>query len=303
MKRPALFLDRDGVINVDHGYVHTPEEFQFIEGIFDLVAAANRAGYLVVVVTNQAGIGRGYYSEEQFQVLTHWMRARFTEHGGKIDGVYFCPYHPEHGIGEYRRESEFRKPAPGMLLQAQRELDIDMSNSIFVGDKASDMQAGRAAGVGKLILLGGNKLSLDSIPVQKLSDVLTYLKTGQAMSQIWSAPVAEEIVRELRDCFQMGPIVDLDGRELRLLEEELVARLDGLKIEVFSNEHPPPHFRVIYNEESNNFTIKDCQPLNGSGLKKFFKNIRKWHGNNKQELINTWNRMRPSDCPVGLYVE
>lgn len=178
MNRRALFLDRDGVINVDHGYVHTPEKFEFVDGIFDVVAAANRAAYIVVVVTNQAGIGRGYYSEAQFYALTDWMKTKFAEHGARIDAVYFCPYHPEHGIGRYRCESEFRKPAPGMLLQAQRELNIDLSSSIFVGDKASDIQAGRAAGVGRLLLLGGTDLIPNSSPVQKLSDVLPYLATG-----------------------------------------------------------------------------------------------------------------------------
>lgn len=175
MKKPALFLDRDGVINVDHGYVHTPENFEFVDGIFEVVATAKRAGFLVVVVTNQAGIGRGYYSETQFHALTDWMKARFAERGGQIDAVYFCPCHPEHGIGQYRRESEFRKPAPGMLLLAQRELDIDLSSSIFVGDKASDMQAGRAAGVGRLLLLGDTDLSPDSSTVRQLTDVLPYL--------------------------------------------------------------------------------------------------------------------------------
>lgn len=178
MSRPALFLDRDGVINVDYGYVHSPEEFEFVEGIFDLVAAANRAGYLVVVVTNQAGIGRGYYSEAQFHALTDWMKTKFNEHGAIIDAVYFCPYHPEHGIGAYRRESEFRKPAPGMLLQAQRELDIDMAQSIFIGDKPSDMAAGCAAGVGTLLHLNGEKTgdSADAIVVTLLSEALPYLK-------------------------------------------------------------------------------------------------------------------------------
>lgn len=175
MKKSALFLDRDGVINVDHGYVHTPENFEFVDGIFEVVATAKRVGFLVVVVTNQAGIGRGYYSETQFHALTDWMKARFAERGGQIDAVYFCPCHPEHGIGQYRRESEFRKPAPGMLLLAQRELDIDLSRSIFVGDKASDMQAGRAAGVGRLLLLGDTDLSPGSSTVRQLTDVLPYL--------------------------------------------------------------------------------------------------------------------------------
>lgn len=175
MNRPALFLDRDGVINVDHGYVHRPEEFEFVEGIFELVATANGAGYLVVVVTNQAGIGRGYYGETQFHALTDWMKIKFSEHGGIIDAVYFCPYHPEHGIGAYRRESEFRKPAPGMLLQAQSELGIDLERSIFIGDKLSDMAAGRAAGVGTLLHLNGERTGADSIVVTQLSEALPYL--------------------------------------------------------------------------------------------------------------------------------
>ena len=100
MKKKALFLDRDGVINVDYGYVHSPDNFEFIDGIFELVAAANQVGHLVVVVTNQAGIGRGYYNEEQFQFLTDWMKRKFVDHGCLIDGVYFCPYHPIHGKGE-----------------------------------------------------------------------------------------------------------------------------------------------------------------------------------------------------------
>lgn len=175
MTRPALFLDRDGVINVDHGYVHTPANFQFIDGIFDLVATANRAGYLVVVVTNQAGIGRGYYSEAQFHNLTHWMRRRFAEHGGQIDGVYFCPYHPEHGIGEYRRESEFRKPAPGMLLQAQSELGIDLEQSILIGDKLSDMVAGRSAGVGTLLHFCAEHMGGDNIVIRQLSEAMRYV--------------------------------------------------------------------------------------------------------------------------------
>jgi len=152
--KPALFLDRDGVINVDHAYVHRKEDFHFIDGIFELVAAAKQAGYLVVIVTNQAGIGRGYYSEEQFHHLMDWVKEQFAMRGGKIDGVYYCPYHRENGIGAYRKQSIQRKPRPGMLIDAQRDLDIDMEKSILVGDKSSDIHAGIAASVKTLLYLG-----------------------------------------------------------------------------------------------------------------------------------------------------
>lgn len=153
MRRPALFLDRDGVINVDHGYVHREADFEFVDSIFPLVAAANGAGYAVIVVTNQAGIGRGYYSEADFHALTEWMCARFLANGASIDAVYFCPDHPQHGIGRFKRQSDCRKPAPGMLLQAERDHTLDLARSVLIGDKPSDIEAGRRAGVGTLLYL------------------------------------------------------------------------------------------------------------------------------------------------------
>ena len=159
----ALFLDRDGVINVNHGYVHKPQDFEFIDGIFDICRAAIQKGYLLIVVTNQAGIGRGYYSEETFHELTSWMCDQFKNQGITITKVYWCPDHPEHGIGVYKRESENRKPAPGMILNAAKEFNIDLKASILIGDSASDIQAGLAAGVGNNILFEptGNKINDD----------------------------------------------------------------------------------------------------------------------------------------------
>ena len=177
MSRPALFLDRDGVINVDRDYVHRSEDVEFIDGIFELVALANGAGYVVAVVTNQAGIGRGYYSEADFHRLMEWMRARFAQRGARIDAIYFCPYHPEHGVGAYKRESEFRKPGPGMLLQAAKEHDIDLSASIMIGDKPSDMQAGAAAGVGSLLLLGDAPADAGVLRIARLADAAVYLRS------------------------------------------------------------------------------------------------------------------------------
>lgn len=148
----ALFLDRDGVINVNHGYVHSQSDFEFIEGIFDLARAAHFQQYKLVVITNQAGIARGYYSEQQFHELTNWMCEKFMDQDAPITKVYFSPYHPTEGIGKYKKDDFSRKPHPGMILKAQKDLDLDLENSILIGDKASDIQAGIAAGVGRNLL-------------------------------------------------------------------------------------------------------------------------------------------------------
>jgi len=182
MNKPALFLDRDGVINLDHGYVHTPENFEFVDGIFEMVAAANRAGYLVVVVTNQAGIGRGYYSESQFHALTNWMKTKFAEHGGKIDAVYFCPHHPTEGSGIYRQECDCRKPAPGMIFAAMRKFDIDLNKSILIGDKMKDIQAANAAGIEQVFMLRANKILnteiASSTQILDLASVIPHLSNN-----------------------------------------------------------------------------------------------------------------------------
>lgn len=156
---PALFLDRDGVINHDTGYVHRADQVVFLDGIFDLCRAARQGGYRTVVVTNQAGIARGLYSEVEFHKLMDWMKARFVEEGAAIDAVYFCPHHPEHGLGAYRRQCSCRKPEPGLLLDAQRDLSLDFSNSILVGDRISDIEAARRANVARRVLLSGFKAS------------------------------------------------------------------------------------------------------------------------------------------------
>ena len=173
VRRPALFLDRDGVINEDHGYVHRVEDFHFIQGIFDLVRMAHAESMLVVVVTNQAGIGRGYYTEAQYLGLTNWMLQRFEDEGAPLNAVYFCPYHPEHGIGRFKRESADRKPGPGMILQAQRDHDIDLSRSVLIGDSSRDIQAARAAGVGTAVLFKPDNSS-QGVPVSPAPDVIVH---------------------------------------------------------------------------------------------------------------------------------
>lgn len=148
----ALFLDRDGVINVDRGYVCREDAFEFVDGIFDVCREASARGFLIVVITNQAGIGRGLYTEHEFLALTDWMCDQFRARGTPIAKVYFCPFHPEHGVGRYKRESIDRKPGPGMILRAAAELGIDLKQSILIGDRDTDVRAGMAAGVGNNIL-------------------------------------------------------------------------------------------------------------------------------------------------------
>lgn len=171
--RAALFLDRDGVVNVNHGYVCSPERTEFVDGIFELVAAANRGGLVVVVVTNQAGIARGYYTEQDFHHYMAWVRGQFRLHGAHLDAVYHCPHHPTAGVGEYLRVCECRKPAPGMLLAAQRELGLDLGASLLIGDTPTDIAAGEAAGVGRCLLLG-------SAVLPSLRDAVGLLQGSQA---------------------------------------------------------------------------------------------------------------------------
>lgn len=157
--RPAVFLDRDGVINEERSYVFKINEFKFIEGVFLACRGFINAGYRLVIITNQAGIARGYYTEDDFQRLTEWMLNEFHRHDISIDGVYYCPHHPVHGLGKYRRDCDCRKPAPGMLFDAAQDHALDIGRSILVGDKITDIEAGRAAGVGCCILVScGHRL-------------------------------------------------------------------------------------------------------------------------------------------------
>ena len=145
--RQALFLDRDGVININHGYVHTAANTDWVPGIFEVVADAHARGYLPIVVTNQAGIGRGLYDEAGFLAYTAWMHAQFAMRGTPLLATYWCPHHPDAGIGDYGVECDCRKPRPGMLLQAIERFDIDPSRSLMIGDKQGDLDAADAAGV------------------------------------------------------------------------------------------------------------------------------------------------------------
>jgi D-glycero-D-manno-heptose 1,7-bisphosphate phosphatase len=177
---PALFLDRDGVVNREVGYLYKPEQMEFLPGIFELCRSAQAMGYLLIVITNQAGIARELYSEADFHFLMRWMTEQFASVQIKLDGYYYCPHHPEHGIGRYRLDCPDRKPQPGMLLQAAREHRINLSQSLLIGDRCSDIQAGAAAGVGKLVLLAGTestgcRVAANHTVVQTLEEVNGFL--------------------------------------------------------------------------------------------------------------------------------
>lgn len=145
--KKALFLDRDGVINIDSGYVYKKEDFIFIDGIFEALQFYQSLGYLLVVITNQSGINRGYYTCKDFLELCEFMNGEFCKHGLHVSKIYHCPHRPDEAC-------ECRKPKPFMIFQAQEEFNIDLSQSIMIGDKVSDMQAGFNAGVKKLFLIG-----------------------------------------------------------------------------------------------------------------------------------------------------
>lgn len=151
--RKAAFLDRDGVINLDRAYVHRWDEFEFVPGAIDAMRRLKEAGYALVVVTNQSGIARGYYTDEQYQALTAAMREALADAGAAVEAVYHCPHHPKGSVAELAIDCDCRKPAPGMILRAAKELNLSLSDSILVGDKPSDIEAARTAGVGKAYIV------------------------------------------------------------------------------------------------------------------------------------------------------
>lgn len=154
--RKAAFLDRDGVINKDRAYVHRWEDFEFVPGAIEGMRHLQDAGYALVVVTNQSGLARGYYTEAQYQALTTALREHLASQGVELAGVYHCPHHPKGAVPELAIDCDCRKPAPGMLLQAARELGLSLPDSLLVGDKPSDIEAARAAGVGRAYLVASD---------------------------------------------------------------------------------------------------------------------------------------------------
>jgi D-glycero-D-manno-heptose 1,7-bisphosphate phosphatase len=157
IKRPAVLLDRDGVINHDYGYVHSIDKFEWIDGAIDAIKLLNELDWLVIVITNQSGIARGYYDEKTVIDLHQWIQEKLVLNGAHIDSFYYCPHHPSATIPKYKIKCLCRKPEPGMLLNAIKEWNIDMTSAFFIGDRMSDIQAAEKAGI-KGVLFNGKNL-------------------------------------------------------------------------------------------------------------------------------------------------
>ena len=164
--RKAAFLDRDGVINKDKAYVHRWEDFEFVPGAIQGMRRLQDAGYALVIVTNQSGLARGYYTETQYQQLTEALHQELAGHGVKLDGVYHCPHHPKGTVPALSIDCDCRKPAPGMVLQAARELGLSLPESLLIGDKPSDIEAARAAGIGRAYLVASDNPESGAVAVQ-----------------------------------------------------------------------------------------------------------------------------------------
>ncbi|MBN8827290.1 MAG: D-glycero-beta-D-manno-heptose 1,7-bisphosphate 7-phosphatase [Sphingobacteriia bacterium] len=165
----ALFLDRDGVINVDYGYVYQIQNFTFVDGIFDLCKIAQELNYKIFIITNQSGIGRNYYTEEEFNNLTSWLVQKFNDNNIKIEKVYYCPHHVDAVLNKYKIKCDCRKPEPGMIIEACKEFDIDPTKSIFIGDKETDIEAATKANVGTKILFTND----DILAIQSKADFVS----------------------------------------------------------------------------------------------------------------------------------
>lgn len=172
----AAFLDRDGVINIDYAYVHRRQNFHFVSGALRGAAELYKRGYKLIIVTNQSGIGRGKYTINDFRDLSFWLAGVFAAHGAPLSAVYFCPHHPTHAFTPFLKDCNCRKPKPGMILESSADLNIDLSRSIMIGDKPSDMEAAQAAGIQRRFLVqsdASQPFAACSVPHGQFKDLLS----------------------------------------------------------------------------------------------------------------------------------
>lgn len=177
----AIILDRDGTINIEKDYLHKVEDFEFEEGVIEGLKILADLGYIFVVVTNQSGIARGYYTEDDLHVLNTYIGKVLEKEGIKIEKFYYCPHHLEKGVGKYRVDCECRKPKPGMLEEAIKEFDIDREKSFMVGDNISDIQAGINANVTPILVETGHGIEhleeIEKIGLRSYKNLLEFAKS------------------------------------------------------------------------------------------------------------------------------